>query len=207
MMKKRLHSGFTFVEMTLAAAMVGVIAIALYAMIANGLKVWEIVNQESPQVDASLLFEKISMDLANGVCLEGSDFIGNEKGFSFSCISKTFIAENGFNQGVGRVNYAYDQGIKKINRQYVDYEQLSVKEQPEARNLISNISNILLSYYFFDEQKKAFLWSNVWPPEAYDNQDKNAWPLAVRVSMVFDIQGHIVQKGKTFNVPIGAIER
>ncbi|MBU1044995.1 MAG: hypothetical protein KJ915_11430 [Candidatus Omnitrophica bacterium] len=206
MIKKRLYSGFTFVEMTLATAMVGVIAIALYAMIANGLKVWEIVNQESPQMDASLLFEKISMDLANGVCLEGSDFIGNEKSFSFSCISKTFIAENGFNQGVGRVNYAYDPGMKEINRQYVDYEQLFAKEQPEARNLISNINNILLSYYFFDEQKKAFLWSNVWPPEAYAKQDKHAWPLAVRVSIVFEIRGQIIQKGKTFNLPIGAIE-
>ncbi len=205
-MIRQKKSGFTFVEMMLASAMVGVIAIALYGMISNGLKVWEVVNQETPQLNSTVLFEKMTMDIENGVFFKDIDFIGNENSFSFACISKTAKGENGFYNGVGKVRYSYEPLNKSFQRQYVDYEQFSALKQPDSRTLIGNINKILLNYYFFDEGKKAFLWSNVWPPESYVDGNKKSWPLAVRVTMVFDTEGRVLQKAKTFNIPIGAIE-
>lgn len=206
MIKISKRSGLTFIEMLLATAMVSVIAVAVYGMISNGLKVWEIVNQESPQIDASLFFERMSLDLENGVCFKDIDFIGSETSVSFGCIAKTLKSEQGFNQGIGQVKYFFELDSKTLNRQYIDYERLFALKQPEARNLIGNVNNVLFNYYFFDEQKKAFIWSNVWPPEAYAGQEKRVLPLAVQVSMVFESEKMPVKKIKTLNIPIGAIE-
>jgi len=205
-MEMQKKSGFTFIEMMLVTAMVGVIAIALYGMISNGLKVWEVVNQETPQLNSTVLFEKMTMDLENGVFFKDIAFIGDENSCSFSCISRTAKAENGFFNGVGKVRYFYDNSNKSFKRQYVDYNQFSALKQPDGRILIGNISKILLNYYFFDEQKKVFLWSNVWPPESYESENKKSWPLALRANIVFEIEERILQKVKTFNIPIGAIE-
>jgi prepilin-type N-terminal cleavage/methylation domain-containing protein len=206
MIKKSKCSGLTFIEMLLATAMVSVIAVAVYGMISNGIKVWEVVNQESPQIDASLLFERMSLDLENGVCFKGIDFIGLENSFSFACITKTLKSGQGFNKGIGQVKYSFDAQSKSVKRGYIDYEQLFALKQPEARNLIGNVNNVLFNYYYFDQQKKTFIWSNIWPPEAYTGQDKRALPLAVQISMVLESEKALIKKIKTLNIPIGAIE-
>lgn len=204
--RKRKCLGFTFVEMLLATAMVSVVAIALYGMISSGLKVWQIVNQESDQVDSNLLFERMSRELKNSICFKNIDFVGQQDSISFACIAQTPKSYNGFNLGVGQVKYFYDQSLQTFNRQYIDYEESSSMAGPQARSLISNISNILISYYFYDEQKETFLWSNVWPPESYAKANKRALPLSVRVAMVFATEETISKKIKTIDIPIGAIE-
>jgi hypothetical protein len=206
MQKKGKCSGLTFVEMVLATAMVSIIAIAVYGMIANGLKVWLIVNQESPQIDSTLLFEKMDLDFKNAVCFKGIEFSGNQTSVCFACVSGTAVSNNGFNQGIGEVKYYYEQSSRSFNRQYIDYEQLSASKQPESRSLINNINNGVFKYYFFDQQKKAFLWSNIWPPESFVPGDNQALPLAVQVSMVIGSEKTLTTLTKTLNIPIGGIE-
>ncbi|MFH1062063.1 MAG: type II secretion system protein GspJ [Candidatus Omnitrophota bacterium] len=206
MKKKRKCSALTFIEMLLATAMVSVIAVALYGMISNGLKVWQIVNQESPQINSNIFFEKINMELKNAIGFEGIDFVGDESSFSFGCVARTAESDNGFNQGIGRVKYFYDQGLNSFYRQYADYEQLLSLEQPQARSLLENVNNVSLSYYFYDDQKETFLWNNTWPPESLAKLNKRALPLAVRVAIVFTTEETISKRIKTMDIPIGAIE-
>ncbi len=206
MPNKKKCSGMTFVEMLIATAMVGIVAIAVYAMISNGLKVWQIVNQESSQVDSNLLIDRMNLELKNSIAFDGIEFIGDEDSLSFACIGSTPKSDAGFSRGIGRVEYFYDQALRTFNRRYVDYEHLFAMGQSPSRSLIGNINSVLLSYYFYDEQKKVFLWSAVWPPESYENQGKRALPLAVRIVMVFATEETISKKIKTMDIPIGNIE-
>jgi hypothetical protein len=204
--KKHKCLGLTFVEMLIATAMVGLVAVALYGMIANGLKIWQIFNQESDQIDSNLLFARIDMDLKNQVGFKGIDFEGSDQKFSLFCRANTPVAENKFSKGLGRVTYYYDPAENSFNRQYIDYEQMFSIEQPIGRAMIDNISNVLISYYFYDEEKQAFLWTDVWPPESFVEKGKRIMPLAVRIAMVFLTEKTISKKIRTLDIPIGAVD-
>jgi len=77
---------FTFVEMLLASAMIGIVSIAVYNVLSNGLRVWEVVHQETPQIDINLFFSKMEIDLKNSVHFSGVTFIGSAENIEFPSI-------------------------------------------------------------------------------------------------------------------------
>ncbi len=199
---RKQKDGFTFVEMLLVTLMVPVVAIALYAMLANGIKVWQLVNRESPQIDMNLFFERISEDLKNSFNYKTIKFVGTDISCTFPTLLKVHQRENGFKQVVGQVSYFYDADTKTLNRQAVDYQQLHSMKKPAARYLMENLESCSFKYYFYDDRKESFFWLNDWPVKELKIQEATL-PLAVKIELVFAEGGNIEKRTKTVRIPIG----
>ena len=199
-------AGLTFVEMLISSALVGIIAVSVYGMLASGIKVWQAVNQDLGQIDSNIAFDKLDTDLHNIVSFKNIVFQGTDNEFSFACVSKVQTSTNGFDKGVGRVRYFFDADRQGLFRQYVSYDSLFSLEQPESRMLIGNIRDVLISYCFYDEQKKTFLWTNTWPPDQKDWLQSRVLPVSLRIAMMFSADDVILKKIKTIDIPVGALD-
>lgn len=196
--------GFTFVEMLLATVMVSLIAVALYVMLANGIKVWEVVNQESSQIDINIFVERISEELKNSFDFKNIVFYGEKNILSFPAKLNVPERENGFMQGVGKVQYSYDSRTKTLSRQQFDYQQLCAGEKAEPQMLVKKLDSFLFKYYFYDEEKKDFFWTNIWPPPELKS-NTILFPLAVRIEMSFKENNTVKTYQRTISIPAGGI--
>ncbi|MFH2137147.1 MAG: prepilin-type N-terminal cleavage/methylation domain-containing protein [Candidatus Omnitrophota bacterium] len=197
--------GFTFLEMLMSAAMTAVLAVTLYGMLANGLKVWTVVNRESPQLDRSLFFESITEELSNSFEFAGIEFTGDQISFSFPALMKVSGREDGFYEEIGLVRYFYDKNDKNINKQQVSYQQLHQMKKTESREKMKEVESFSLSYYFYDKEKDTFFWSSVWPPEMPEPTKTIGLPQAVHIEMSFKDGVKIEKCSRIITIPSGGL--
>ncbi|MCP4650251.1 MAG: hypothetical protein GY853_09270 [PVC group bacterium] len=203
--KKSRKSGFTFVEMLMSTAMSVVLAIVLYVMLSNGIKVWQLVTRDSPQIDVNLFFERITEELQNGFAFSDQALTGGETEFTFSTVLKSGPGwEDYFESVAGRVSYSYDEQEKTLHRKEVDYQRLFSKHKPIARQLLEEVQSFSLQYYFYDQEKETFFWSSIWPPLELESM-QTVFPLAVKIKLAFVDNKTIEQRIKTINIPAGGI--
>jgi len=194
------NRGLTFIEMLLATVMVGVISVALYGMLANGITVWGELNKETSQIDINLFFERLEMELKNCIYFKDMKFVGGKEGFSFPAVVVGLNRDNGFSEGLGRIEYFYSPGEGMLRRNYIDYQQLNSIQRQPARVLVSNIIAMDFSYYFFSDEKKQFFFSEIWPPETSEKVSK--YPQAMKITFAVDMGKKIQKFIKTINIPI-----
>lgn len=197
------QTGLTFIEVLLATVMVAVISVALYAMLSNGITVWVELNEETPQIDANLFFERLEIELKNCIYFKNMEFLGGKEGFSFPAVAIGVTRDNGFLEGLGKIEYFYNQGEKALKRSYSDYQNLYSIKSLRERSLINNIEEMNFSYYFFSNEKQQFFFSDVWPPDI--NEKISRYPQAVRISLVVDLGKKVQRLTRTINIPIAGI--
>jgi len=195
-------TGFTFVELSIAAVMMAVIAIVLYMMLSNGIRVWQLVNQDSPRIDMNLFFERIDEELKNSFQYSEIEFAGSKKSISFATLVKVQDSPQGFNCLIANVNYAYDPEPGQLARQQLDYTQLYALQKSRPRVLMEKVESLSFKYYFYDEAKKSFFWLEQWPPSEVSDLDVGL-PLAVRIEISFKEADAIQSCVQTFKIPSG----
>ena len=198
---KAKKSGFTLVEMLLATVMATVIAVATYGMLSNGIKVWQTVNQKISRIDIGLFFEKIELDLKNCLVHKNIYFSGSQNTVYFPVVAQGTAVDGSLYKSLGQVMYFYDPVQKTINRNYKNYQQLFSGKKGQSRPLVTGVESLIFEYYFYDAEKKDFFWSINWPV----SEQKSVFPLALRLTMMLDIDGRLAKSKKTIFIPQGGL--
>jgi len=176
-------NGFTFIEILIAVLMISILATAVYATFAQGLKLWQRAGQEQPALEMELFLEKVISDLRNALLYDSSAFSGDGRFLQFyrlaarSVSAETGSPEEKISVPV-RLRYEANPEAKIVLRKEESYPRILFPktELPVQEKVVaSGIGLCLFEYYGWDEHRKIFEWRKRWI-ESY-------LPVAVKVSL------------------------
>jgi len=147
--------GFTLVEMLVVTAIVAVVAMALFANISNGVKLWKKVNQELVHQDLNIFLDKFSTDIKNSLRFKGLGFSGDKSHFRIPTIVNS--SRLGV-RSIGVAAYIYSESGHVLVRQQEDIPRVYSGEEAPAADAITNIRSLEFQYYYFDKVKKQYVW-------------------------------------------------
>jgi len=185
-----MRRGFTLIEIMVSVVIVSLVAIAVYAVLASGIRLWRRGNLDrsfSRQVRVST--EKLSREIRNIFKFSKIDFAGKEDSLEFAglILNKT-PDEDGQVQEyyeVGKVSYLFDQAeqalYKKETPYYLLQREEEEKEQLPGEVVISELEEVKFSYCYLDSASADHKWKSNW-----DRQEQHSLPLAVKFEMTFE---------------------
>jgi len=150
--KKSFIKGFTFIEIVLVVSMAGIISVAVYRSLSNGIKIWKRDRSIAAEEDAMIFFDKISQDLKNSFSFSQIGFEGRFNNMSFPTVVRSFPDNSEFDPGeyiyqVGRVEYYYDTIRKTLFRKQADYGR-AVNDKFETPSvMVHPVSRVRFRYY------------------------------------------------------------
>ncbi len=202
---KKVKRAFTFIEVTLVTAILSIIALAIYASLSSGTKVWKKASAKSFETEASIFFDKISNDLRNWLVFSGIACHGTKNELYFSLMQEggyvkgaqatddSAGADNPKNTPVpdfGAVRYYFDAEKGLVYRDYTDYQAVASKKEAKPRlvPILENVLSLTFKYYYFDVSGRKGSWS-----EGLEN----AVPSAVSIEVTFAEAGRTKKMTKT----------
>lgn len=172
-------------------AMVAVVSLAIYGNFSSGVKIWKRVNTVSPQESVDIFFEKFDVELRNALKFTGIDFSGTQEFLEFPTLVNSAI----LSITPGKVAYKYDSGKRTLYKWQHDYSQIYMAQEDARREVLGNVRSLRFSYYFYDTQKKQYLWIEEWKTKQM--------PLAIRAEFeLIGPQGNL-HYTKTIMIPVG----
>jgi len=190
-LKRKSRGGFTFVELLIAVSILSVISLTVYSTLNNGVKIWRRINTAIPEEDYAVFSDKFGREVRNTLRFSSMRFFGNKDRIEFP--SPVRFNELGM-ETVGKVIYAYDPSKDTLYKWRLDFSQAYTDREGDPESALKGIKSLRFGYYFYDEEKKKFIWLDEWMKEGL--------PLAVRVELEFD--GGKGERGitKTVSVPV-----
>ena len=185
------QSGFTFMEMIIVSAMVGVVSLAIYATLNNGLKIWQRVNEQLPTEELNIFFDRFNSDLRNCFSFSTSPFVGDKE--TFECASLLYSPRLGV-RTVGKVQYLYESHDGLLKRSQSDFSGVYNKEEPAHSHVISRVKMLKFHYLAFDETLKRYDWLDTW--------DKKELPLAVKMELEVEYNNQVELFNKIVRIPV-----
>ena len=183
--------GFTLIEMLIVTAIISVVALAIYATLNNGIKIWQKVNRQLPEEDLNIFFDKFSLDLRNSFKFNGINFSGTIDKLEFPTLVESRRLQK---RTVGKLIYAYEPQNQILNRYQLDFAGIySGESNVSPQQSLRNIRALKFQYYLYDEQNKVYLWQDEW--------SKEGLPLAVKVELEFDDGKEIKKFTRTISIP------
>jgi len=184
--------GFTLIEMLMVTGILSVVALAMYATLSNGIKIYQKVNRELPEEDLNIFFAKFTLDIKNTFKFTGINFSGAIEKVEFPTLVNSLRFAK---RTVGKLIYAYEPATGILNRYQVDFSgAYSGESNARPRQSLRNVRALKFQYYIYDEQNKVYLWQ--------DEYGRNeGLPLAVRVELEFDDGREIKRFTKTVSLP------
>jgi len=180
--------GFTLLELLITASLIALMGLAIYATFARGVAVWE-RGSETDVIEQETRFglEKMAKELRNSFKFSRIEFSGTKDAISFPTYVNPvrYSLSNGVNTAdiaqtpkweIGRINYFYDSSKKSFFCREASYIDLFQDDLPKAREIVSQVNDLEISYYFFDAIGKTYKWKDSW-------SDKKDFPLGVRISL------------------------
>ncbi len=161
---------FTLIEMLIVPVALSIVAFALFATFANGIKVWKRVHQQVPEEDVNIFFDRFGYDAKNSFKFTGINFTGSSERIEFATLVYSPRLRT---RTVGKAIYFYDGSAGTLAKEERDYSQAYAGEQGSVVQSLGNIRNARFRYYFYDAEKKEYVWREEWGEEGL--------PLAVRV--------------------------
>lgn len=190
-MRKKNSLGFTLIEMLIVTAIISVVALAIYATLNNGIKIWQRLNSQLPEEDLNIFFDKFSLDLRNSFKFSGINFSGTIDTLEFPTLVNSLRLQK---RTVGKLIYVYEPQNRILNRYQVDFAGVySGESNASCQQSLRNIRVLKFQYYLCDEQKKEYFWQDEWSNEGL--------PLAVRVELEFDDGKEIKKFTRTISIP------
>lgn len=184
--------GFTLIEMLIVTAIISVVALAIYATLNNGIKIWQKVNRQLPEEDLNIFFDKFSLDLRNSFKFSGINFSGTIDKLEFSTLVNSMRLQK---RTVGKLIYAYEPQNQILNRYQVDFAGVySGESNASPQQSLRNVRTLKFQYYLYDEQNKVYLWQD-------EYGHKEGLPLAVKVELEFDDGKEIKKFTRTISIP------
>jgi hypothetical protein len=182
--------GVTFVELLIVVSMLSMLSLAIYATCNNGIKIWQKINQGIPEEKLNIFFDKFNSDLRNCFKFSNIAFLGQDGKIEFAA-----LVYNPREQvtTVGKVRYSYDQTSGIVTREQIGYSQIFNAEGGTHRQLLKNVTSLKFHYYFYDAQKKEYLWQDAW--------EGDTMPLAARVELEVAYDNRIGTFTRTVTIP------
>lgn len=183
-------SAFTFVEMVIVSAMVAVVALAIYATLSNGVKVYKRVSAPLSDEDVLIFLDKFSKDVKNSLTYSGISASGAPEKLEIVTLvnSPRFPGKT-----IGKVAYFFSRSGKMLQREQYDFSQV-YKGEGILTETIKNVESCGFKYYFYDKEKKEYLWKDEWGP--------GDAPLAVRTEFGVKGQDGTNTYRKTVSIPV-----
>ena len=168
--------GFTLIEVLFVSILLGIIGIAVFTTLNNGLKIWQVLTRESPEEDFSLFSEKFSRDLKNGFRYTGMKFEGTPNMVSFPTIVTLPGTKN--NTGIGQVTYFFDALTQSIKKSQANYSEVYQHKKPPEQILVKSIKDLTFCYYVYDEDTKSYKWKAKW-------QEEKNLPVSIKITTIY----------------------
>ncbi len=121
----------------------------------------------------------------------GISFLGEEDRLEFPTLVSSLRLNK---RTVGQVIYFYNQDAETLNREQRDFAQVYSDEASTEIQSLKGVSSLEFRYYFYDEQKKEYLWQEEWSEEEV--------PLAVRMVLEFNNGVKIIKFTKTVSIGV-----
>ena len=188
--KRRNDAGFTLVELLVVTAMMSVVALAIYATFANGIKIWQRINQDIPEEELNIFFDKFSSDIRNSIKFSTISFLGQDNTARFATLVNSSHLQR---RTVGEVVYLYDPQAETLTREQLDYADVYLHGNGETNQSLKHIRSLNFSYYFYDPETKKYLWS--------DETKKSELPLAVKIELDIGNDKKTSHYSKTVSLP------
>ncbi|MFH1413929.1 MAG: prepilin-type N-terminal cleavage/methylation domain-containing protein [Candidatus Omnitrophota bacterium] len=162
-------TGFTLVELLIAASIYAIVSIAVYSTFSTGMNIWrraKEVNLEQSRVIIKL--EKLCRELRQTFNFPEIGFLGTEEEVSFAQVQDSEIV---------RISYSFDQGDDALLRSVDTLADIlqGLPEGSEPKAYIEEIEELKFSYFYFDLAENSYLWTEVW--------DQIGLPLAVKLKI------------------------
>jgi hypothetical protein len=151
--------------------------LAIYSTFARGVAVWargsktDVIEQE-----ARFGLEEMAKELRNSFKFSGIEFSGTKDEISFPTYVNTADIAQTPKWEVGRISYFYDLSKKSFFRKEASYIDLFQDDLPQAREIVSQINDLEISYYFFDAIGETYKWKDSW-------SGKEDFPLGIRIAL------------------------
>lgn len=161
------------------------IALAVYAALSSGIRIWQDVYAKPAVEDAAVFFEKITEELKDSFKYPAITFKGNSSGIFIPTIVRDRLQYEETGQGIGASLYSFDASKGGLDRAQMTASDIFRESQAFFSPALTRVESFAFSYYFFDKDKKEYLWQPDWPPQEGVPQDPD-FPLAVRISVALN---------------------
>lgn len=189
--RRKSRGGFTLIELLIAVSILSVISLTIYSTLNNGVKIWRRINAAIPEEDYAVFADKFGREVRNTLRFSPIRFFGNRERMEFP--SPVRFDELGI-ETAGKVIYAYDPSKDTLYRWRLDFSEAYIDREGPPEPALEGIKSLRFRYYFYDEEKKEFMWLDEWVREGF--------PLAVRLE--FEFNGGREEGGitKTVSIPV-----
>ncbi|MFA5336533.1 MAG: hypothetical protein WC324_06410 [Candidatus Omnitrophota bacterium] len=184
------NSGFTAVELLVAACIFSMMAFAVYSVLSVGLGAYKrIKNFAGSQTDALLALEKVERDISSTFSISGIEFTGGASSVSFPDTA----AASG---PVVRVTYCLDADTGNLIRKEQSYAGAISRSESEGITSVdlSPLQELKFTYCYYDEGKETCEWKEEWSGLEP--------PIAVKVEAAFDSGGKTVRVKRIVLIPV-----
>lgn len=189
---KKNRNGFTFIELLIVISILSVVSLAIYSTLNNGIKIWHRVNTVMPEEDLAVFLDKFGRDITNILRYNPIRFFGQADRMEFA--SRVEFNGNG-GESVGKTVYEYSPAKETLYRWKLDFSDVYNGAAKAPEEALRRIASLKFRYYFYNEEKKEYLWADDWVKEAL--------PLAVRIELELDAGGNqAIKTARTFSIPV-----
>jgi prepilin-type N-terminal cleavage/methylation domain-containing protein len=192
------RAGFTLVEVLLALALTGVVALALYGNIAAAVRIWRTSQRELPDEERLIFFQKAGADFHQVLRYKELPFEGDGESVKFPALV-ALEPKLGGDRGIGEVRYFYDPSERAIVREVRSFSDVFRERDGKRELLQRNVHGLRLSYFMREEPFGDYGWVDAWDPE----EAQGALPLAVRMDYESYERDAYVPYSRTFLIPVG----
>lgn len=185
--------GLTLVEMLIVTVILGVVSLAINAALNSGVRVWRRINQELPQEDLNIFFDKFSADLHNSLKYADQKLVGQAQELELP----TLVTSLRFPARLpGKIAYVYNSQDKTLSRKLKDYSDIYNDDEGMTLAALKNVQSLEFSYAFIDNQTRGYgyLWQQEW--------DKEDLPRAAKVELEIKDEDKIRKFSRTVSIPV-----
>ena len=166
-------SGFSLLELLLAASLVPLISFVIFSNISSGLRLWRALNESVLEEDPVLFRQKVGADFDRAFFFSPIPFSGETERVAFASTVDS-PPELGGELGIGQVSIFFDASKKVLVKQEANWSDLYKEAPGRTRILLQGVHSFHIQYFSFDALEDAYLWMDEWDPT------KKHLPLAAR---------------------------
>ncbi len=151
--------GFTLVEMLIACALVSLVAGAVVATLAGGLRVWERVQAFGTRDQAiEIAFHQMRSDLRSAHRFEPIPFTGRSDTMSFPSVIEMYQGEQSWEE-VGQTTYLLDRRHRQLRRVRQPYRMMRRARASEGGiAVLDHVERFQVRYYQLNAASGTYQW-------------------------------------------------
>ncbi|MGC8739570.1 MAG: PilW family protein [Candidatus Hydrogenedens sp.] len=128
--------GFTLMELLVATTLLSIVLSSVYVLFHSSIQTWKrLESGVNPQQDARLVMNLIGRDINNLIASAGHLFEGDDQQMTLFVITEPFDKDTGEGGHLMRIEYKYNRGQKRLEREEALVETALPKVPPANREL------------------------------------------------------------------------